>query len=764
MLLGAALAGTAQAQMPFLTAAVPPRGEARAQPRPGAAPQHSVVGTAAAETLRGTPGPDAFRGQGGADTLIGGAGDDLYVVSGAEAIIEEADGGVDTALYAGQGTYLLPDHVENLVIQRATNRALHGRHIQHLGYAGGPSGIGNDLPNRMQGSAADNTLDGRGGNDLLIGGGGGDNFVFGPGYGHDRVADFEPGVDRVRIIAGRFDWAMLRDTPDGVVLALGEDSLTLEGRRLAELSPRDFELPPAPAAWRLTFAEEFSAGLLRFDGRSSPAGGVWRTRMAQGEGTIMGANDGQSFVDRAYRGLGLDPFSWRDGVLRIQGTWRPELREALGGREFASGIITTEGSFSQLYGYFEARMRLSDWPGGFPAFWLLPSDHAWPPEIDVMEQIGNRPGEIFQMGHTQPGIDTTQWHIYGLEWNAERIAWFVDGAMTHVVYGHNQHRPMYLLLNHALGGSWAGPVRRPEAPGGAVGHIEIDWVRAWAPSATPPAPDNAPRLRFSLGPLAPGGAPLAENTWALHARATGRLLLRPEDLGFAGLRSWLDITLLNDRAADSWRADVNNGWVGLNLQLEDADGGAITADDLTLVEIRLGGTGPSRVMLERVQHGLITTGAGNDTLEIRSQHNWMPGRGHMIEIRAGAGDDSITGWSTGHTAAFLRVEAGEGDDRVIGSSGPDILAGGPGDDVLTGGPGRDVFVLRRGEAGQDRITDFEPGTDRLLLEGFAPREAQLRDTPEGLLLRLPGQSLLLGGLALEGRAPAVVLALLLGGG
>jgi len=759
---GAAALGTAWAQAPFLLAEPPPPGLHDAAPRASAPPVHSVVGTRAAEILHGTPGHDALRGQGGQDTLIGGAGDDLYVVGDAETIIEQPDGGVDTAIFTGEGTYLLPANVENLVIQRGANRALHGRHIQHLGYAGGPSGIGNALPNRMQGSAADNTLDGRGGNDLLIGGAGGDNFVFGPGYGHDRVADFEPGVDRVRIISGRFDWSMLRDTPQGVVLTLGADSLTLEGRRLAELTQRDFEYPPDPAAWRPSFADDFTQGLIRFDGRATPAGGVWRTRMAQGEGTIMGANDGQSFVDRAYRGLGLDPFSARDGVLRIQGTWRPELREALGGREFASGVITTEGSFAQQYGYFEARMRLSDWPGGFPAFWLLPSDHAWPPEIDVMEQIGGRPNEVFQMGHTQPGIDTTQWHVYGLEWSAERIAWFVDGAMTHVVYGHNQHRPMYLLLNHALGGSWAGAVRRPEAPGGAVGGIEIDWVRAWAPRDSPPAPDNFPRLRFSLGALLPGATPRAENTWSLHARTTGRLLLRPEDLGFAGLRGWLDITLRNDRAADSWRADVNNGWVGLNLQLEDADGGSITADDLTLAEIRLGGTRPSHVVLERVQHGLVSTGAGPDQIEIRSQHRWMPGRGHVMELRTGAGDDTIAGWSSGHPAAFLRVEAGEGNDRVTGSSGPDVIAGGPGDDVLTGGAGRDVFVLRRGEAGQDQITDFEIGTDRLLLEGLAGREAQLRDTPQGLLLRLPNQSVLLRGLALAGRTPAAMLALLLG--
>jgi len=762
------LASPGLAQQPSLRPTPAEAGDPGGVARASAAARVSQSGTRAAETLRGTPGNDAFRGGGGADTLIGGAGDDTYYVTSSETIIEAPGEGVDTAVFLDDTTYLLPPGVENVVIQRDANRPLNGRHIQYLGYAGGPSAIGNELANRMQGSAADNMLDGRGGNDVLIGGAGRDVFVFGPGYQHDRVLDFEPGQDRVRILAGLSDWASIRaalaDTPAGAVLRLGADSLTLEGRRVAELAARDFELPPDPAAWQPAFAEDFSAGLLRFDGRSTPAGGIWRTRMAQGEGISMGSNDGQAFVDRRFRGLGLDPFSWRDGVLHIAGNWWPQHREALGGREFTGGVITTEGSFARQYGFFEARMRLSDWPGGFPAFWLLPSDHAWPPEIDVMEQIGNRPREVFLMGHVRPGIDTTQWHIYGIEWSADRIAWFVDGAMVHAVQDHHQHRPMYLLLNYALGGSWAGAIRRPAAPGDPTGGVEIDWVRAWAPAGEVAESRAAPRLRFSLGPLAPGGTPQANDTWSLHASTTGRLLLRPEDFGFASLHNWLDIGLTNDRGSDAWRADVNNGWVGLNLQLEDPDGGRITADDLTLVEIRLGGRAASQVMIERSQFGLITTGEGDDVVEIRSQHAWVLPRGRVFELRTGAGDDSITGWSSGHPLAGMRVEAGPGRDIVVGSTGPDEIAGGPGDDVMTGGAGRDRFILRRGEPGADVITDFELGADRLVLEGFAPRDVVLRDTGDGVVLTLaPDQRLMLRGVGLQGRSREGFLALLLGG-
>lgn len=740
----------AQPAGPLTRPAAPLAGDPDGVARRSAPPRHNVPGTRAAELLRGGPGPDALRGGGGQDTLIGGAGDDTYFVGRGERVIEEPGEGVDTLIFLDNTTIRLPPGVENVVIASDANRPLHGRHMRFLGDAGGPSAIGNELANWMQGSAANNILDGRGGNDVLIGGAGRDVFVFGVGYQHDRIEDFQPGEDKIRLVSGLADWAAIRaaleETTDGTLLRVGRDSLLLVGRRISEISARDFELPPVAAHYQPSFTEGFDAGLIRLDGRA-PGGGVWRTRMSQGEGTFMSNNDGQWFVDTHYKGLGLNPFSVADGVLRIEGRWHPELREQLGGREFASGVITTEASFAQLYGFFEARMRLSDWPGGFPAFWLLPTDHSWPPEIDVMEQIAIRPGEIYQMGHILPDVATSDWNVYGLEWTAERIAWFVNGEMTHAVYNHNQHKPMYMILNYALGGGWAGEVRRPASAGGSVGQLEVDWVRSYAlrGQAEPPVtrPNDPVDLRFSLGPLALGGVPANQNSWSLRSATTGRLLLRPLDFNFEALTGWVDVTLVNDRAADSFRADVNNGWVGLNMQLRDRDGGSIAADDLTLVEIRLGGSKASHVTLDRSQFGLIETGTGDDVVEIRSQRHWIPGRGHIFDILTGAGADRISGWTEGHSTALMRVEAGPGDDVIIGSAGNDVLAGGPGNDELTGGAGRDTFIFRRGEAGADVVTDFQPNFDLLRLEGYAPHEVQVRPSPRGVLVLVPDQSILL---------------------
>ena len=85
----------------------------------------------------------------------------------------------------------------------------------------------------------------------------------------------------------------------------------------------------------------------------------------------------------------------------------------------------------------------------------------------------------------------------------------------------------------------------------------------------------------------------------------------------------------------------------------------------------------------------------------------------------GNGDVSLTGnaeanWITGNLANN-RLSGAEGNDRLIGRDGNDTLTGGRGNDVLQGGNGIDVFTFEEGD-GQDLITDFEAGTDLLLIE------------------------------------------------
>jgi Ca2+-binding RTX toxin-like protein len=78
----------------------------------------------------------------------------------------------------------------------------------------------------------------------------------------------------------------------------------------------------------------------------------------------------------------------------------------------------------------------------------------------------------------------------------------------------------------------------------------------------------------------------------------------------------------------------------------------------------------------------------------------------------GGGDDARTG-----SAGRDQILGGGGNDTLRGAGGDDILVDGTGRDVLEGGAGADIFVLLR-DGQEDRITDFEPGTDRLDLSDW----------------------------------------------
>ena len=131
----------------------------------------------------------------------------------------------------------------------------------------------------------------------------------------------------------------------------------------------------------VTFDEEFDAFAW------SPTGSQrWMTRFPYGgtaERTLTAQED-EYYSDAS---VGVDPFRLHDGLLDITAALGPNR----GGKPYTSGLITTYRSFKQLYGYFEMRAKLPTGPGLWPAFWLLPADNSWPPEIDIFEVLGKDP-------------------------------------------------------------------------------------------------------------------------------------------------------------------------------------------------------------------------------------------------------------------------------------------------------------------------------------------------------------------------------------
>jgi beta-glucanase (GH16 family) len=237
----------------------------------------------------------------------------------------------------------------------------------------------------------------------------------------------------------------------------------------------------------LTFSDDF-ASLRLWNGKT----GVWRTAFRDGgDGgintrTLKSNGEMEVYVDPQFRGLGLSPFRIHDGVLDIIA--RPvsaDQSQRLDGYRYASGLITTQPSFRQTYGYFEIRARLPAGKGLWPAIWLLPADLSWPPEIDVMESIGN-PSQASCTTHSgrQPphGVEfpvpsPEKFHTFAVSWDASNIICYLDGRETsRQPTPPDFNKPMYLLVNLAVGGGWPGA---PDATTPFPARLSIASVRAY---------------------------------------------------------------------------------------------------------------------------------------------------------------------------------------------------------------------------------------------------------------------------------------------
>jgi Ca2+-binding RTX toxin-like protein len=95
---------------------------------------------------------------------------------------------------------------------------------------------------------------------------------------------------------------------------------------------------------------------------------------------------------------------------------------------------------------------------------------------------------------------------------------------------------------------------------------------------------------------------------------------------------------------------------------------------------------------------VIDAGAGNDSV--------LGGDGND-RVWAGAGDDSV---DTG--PGFDRVRGRRGDDTINGGDGFDVLHGGLGADTINGGPGNDRITARVREARSDTVNG-DAGDDRI---------------------------------------------------
>ena len=450
---------------------------------------HSFVASSTATQVTGTSGADAIRGNGQGDLLEGGAGDDTYYVSTTkDVVVEGANQGTDTVV--SSATWTLGANIENLELTNA-----------------GTFGIGNSLDNIIKSDAGSQWLDGGAGNDVLIAGTGADIFSMENGGGHDTIIGFKNGVDNVHLNNYGLTTfsqvqADLTQVGANVLLTLSPtDSIVFTNHKVSDFTAKDFGLSIDTSSMKMTFDDEFTNGLSIWNGTS----GTWRTT-GQGSGEDMHHIAGQEnvYVDSTWHGndgkmAAINPFSVQDGILNITATQLTAAQSADNyGLEWASGILTTKPSFSQEYGYFDVRAKLPAGQGFWPAFWLMPENGSWPPELDVMEDLGGNPNTVYMTSHSDAtgthtylqsaapvSGTTTSFHDYGVLWTPTELVWYIDGnEVAEQATPSDMHTPMYMLLNLGVGDStaWGGG---PNGSTPTSATMQVDYVHAYSLAAAP---------------------------------------------------------------------------------------------------------------------------------------------------------------------------------------------------------------------------------------------------------------------------------------
>jgi beta-glucanase (GH16 family) len=169
---------------------------------------------------------------------------------------------------------------------------------------------------------------------------------------------------------------------------------------------------------------------------------------------------------------------------------------------YTSARLESAGRVEQRYGRFEARILLPRGKGLWPAFWLLSNniqEVGWPEcgEVDILELAGSRDHKINGTMHgpgysgsfaltkafeLPSGSFNDGFHVFAIEWAPDGMRWLVDGQPYHARTPTGLDyadipwvfdRPMYMILNLAVGGVYDGP---PNADTVFPAQVLVDYV------------------------------------------------------------------------------------------------------------------------------------------------------------------------------------------------------------------------------------------------------------------------------------------------
>ncbi|MBL7835917.1 MAG: glycoside hydrolase family 16 protein [Bacteroidetes bacterium] len=247
--------------------------------------------------------------------------------------------------------------------------------------------------------------------------------------------------------------------------------------------PRIVPLLSDTGVWQLTFEDDFDTLNLS----------KWRRGQAWGE----------FHPEHPHQYYSSDMIKTKDGLLYLGGQYKPKTFKSADSSisiPFAIGLINSDISFQQKYGYFEIRSKNPKGPATWPAFWLTGATK-WPPEIDIFEMYGRKSGKNINNqyatihygksgSHSRgflskkvnlPNNTDTAFHVYGCEWTPQAIKFFTDGRLIAFVKVNKRLRawmdePMVIILNNAFDEAYLQYLKPYEA---VKNEFVVDWIRVY---------------------------------------------------------------------------------------------------------------------------------------------------------------------------------------------------------------------------------------------------------------------------------------------
>jgi len=269
---------------------------------------------------------------------------------------------------------------------------------------------------------------------------------------------------------------------------------------------------PGPGGWELAWSDEF-------DGPAGAAPDPTKWGYDIG-GWGWGNREWQYYTDKrensALDGAGHMVITATENTTTTYQCAHTPPNHEPGVCAYTSARLLTRGKFEFAYGRAEARIRIPEGQGIWPAFWMLGNNFGqvgWPGcgEIDIMENIGREPNTVHGTVHG-PGYSggsgigggytitepfASDYHTFAVEWEPEEIRWYVDNTQYFTVtpsmlpagapwvFDH----PFFIIMNVAVGGYWPG---YPDATTVFPQTMSVDYVRVYQ------APDTAERFEATF--------------------------------------------------------------------------------------------------------------------------------------------------------------------------------------------------------------------------------------------------------------------------